>query len=133
MTYAVRAIKRRPWVDVVALIGGLRWYWCDLDGQHADEALPAEVPATTHMWGWGPQRWVRLRVDGEYAPGAILTGAGHTGEEWVAATLSPPEPFEATQLRPAGGVPVPDSPDLTVRLRQCVTPIEVTFVELTRT
>lgn len=41
------------------------WLWIDTrgDGVHVGPHLPQEPGDITHVWGWGPQRAVRARLD----------------------------------------------------------------------
>lgn len=63
------------WDSLRSASGLTGWLWVDTDttvtprGVHIVDALPESEPAqVTHVWGWGPGRWARVRVDRE--PGA---------------------------------------------------------------
>ena len=56
---------RLPWtaaLDVVASGGAVQAAWFDNDGWH-EGPLALDAPLTTHLWAWGRDRWIRMRVD----------------------------------------------------------------------
>ncbi len=67
-------ISRRPWSTVLAALptAAMRWLWADPSGVVQRDDLPPRAPMTTHVWGWGQETWVRLRVDLDDAVGAVL-------------------------------------------------------------
>lgn len=53
------------WQDVLAGVPDIHeWVWLDLTGVQRSQSLPSEQPRATHLWGWRPQTWVRLRIVG---------------------------------------------------------------------
>ncbi|WP_028709289.1 hypothetical protein [Propionicicella superfundia] len=82
------------WADLARLDID-EWLWIDTvePGIHVARMLPAEPTQATHVWGWGPDRWVRARVDPSLGDG----GAGVIG-----AMMMPGEDLEITvSIHPA--------------------------------
>lgn len=69
------------WAGVRAALGGDECLWVDLGGVHHGPA-PARLPVgATHLWSWRPDRWTRVRIDGDRALAAQLTaGVAAPGE-----------------------------------------------------
>ena len=89
-TYHLFGHGRLPWSDVRRLAEGLTCAWADLDGWHEGPA-PDEAPISTHLWGWGRDRWLRARIDGDTAivgelslggAGEVVTVAVRDGIPW---------------------------------------------------
>lgn len=54
-----------------------RWLWTDTErpGLHCEATLPAKPPRqATHLWGWGRDHWVRVRIDPDL-PGGLAGAA----------------------------------------------------------
>ena len=54
----------------ISISGIDAWFWVDTDtevefkGTHLERFLPSSIPLfATHIWGWGEERYVRIRVD----------------------------------------------------------------------
>lgn len=129
MTPTLESVQYQSWDHLDAdLMRSFRWYWCDLDGQHAAEVFPAHAPVTTHIWGWSAAAWVRLRVDGDCVVGAILRDGESPPVVGVPASVTPSS--ESPQRRPSGGVELASIPEFGVRTRTVFEPVRLTFVEL---
>lgn len=63
------------------------WLWLDMvpPGLHLGDSLPEDMPAQlSHVWGWGPGWWVRVRADRDLPGGmvgALLTQTEQSGSE----------------------------------------------------
>ncbi len=66
-------------------LGMSEWLWADTErpGLHCAATLPGVAPGqVSHVWGWAPGRWVRLRIDPDLATGvagALLTEQNPVG------------------------------------------------------
>jgi hypothetical protein len=69
----LRSVSRSQWTVARQELTAGWWYWADLSGAHLESTPPEESPISTHMWGWGDDRWIRLRVDGDTVLGAELS------------------------------------------------------------
>jgi hypothetical protein len=67
------SVSRCQWTVARQELTADWWYWADLSGAHLESTPPEESPLTTHLWGWGRDRWIRLRVDGDEVLGAELS------------------------------------------------------------
>ena len=72
MTYWLEGTGRTQWSEIQPQLEGMTCAWADLDGFHV-EAVPREQPVTTHLWGWAPDRWVRVRVDPAFCVAGFLS------------------------------------------------------------
>ncbi|MDQ3274285.1 MAG: hypothetical protein M3Q39_04440 [Actinomycetota bacterium] len=80
------------WAGVRAQLGEDECLWVDLGGVHHGSA-PAHRPVgATHLWSWRPDRWARVRFDGDRALATLLT----------AGVAAPGEPIT---IRTAEGLP----------------------------
>jgi len=91
----------QPWTTVIDELQGLRCAWADYTGFHHDEPPDAlvEAPPFSHVWGWSPDRLVRIRVDIDQGVVAILTTTdkGGAGTELVDVVERIALPFDETQ------------------------------------
>lgn len=71
--WLLRSVSRSQWKVARQELTADWWYWADLSGAHLASTPPEESPIATHMWGWGNDRWIRLRVDGDNVLGAELS------------------------------------------------------------
>jgi hypothetical protein len=85
---------RTSWRELLELDGEWTASWADHLGFH-QEALPAELPKTTHLWAWARNRWLRVRVDHDH---------------WWAALLVEGDKVEGPLWTKSGPV---DAPDIT--------------------
>jgi hypothetical protein len=89
---------RLAWADLLTLAEGLPCAWADHDGWHTG-ACPDTAPAYTHLWGWSPDRLLRVRIDETEALVAELAPAGSSGQDVSVRVLHPePEPWAETLL-----------------------------------
>lgn len=73
------------WTAVRAVLGQDECFWIDLGGAHQGSA-PAQLPVgATHLWSWRPDRWTRVRLDGDRVLATLLTAGGNTPGEAVTA------------------------------------------------
>ena len=65
------------------------WFWTDTDatavfaGMHLEKTLPEKIPPfATHIWGWGDNRYIRIRVDKSVPHGfaAVVFTEGESDE-----------------------------------------------------
>jgi hypothetical protein len=129
MTWTLHGLGSLCWPDVQAVCDGMTCAWADYNGFHEDEC-PAEAPPYSHVWGWAPDRFVRVRVDGEQGVVGVLTD----GNASVMSSVT--GDFEARQAMPPERVEV----DVTVatnvnndqgaktRLLRVLGPMPLTFV-----
>ncbi|MGH8575133.1 MAG: hypothetical protein ACREX8_21565 [Gammaproteobacteria bacterium] len=69
------------WASVRDVLDEDECFWIDLAGPHHGPAPPDLPVGATHLWSWRPDRWVRVRVDGDRALATVLTiGANQQGE-----------------------------------------------------
>jgi hypothetical protein len=72
MTWTLHGFGSLPWAEVQAVCAGMTCAWADYDGfQEGD--CPTQRPPYSHVWGWSPGRFVRVRVDGEQGVVGLLT------------------------------------------------------------
>lgn len=71
------------WADL-ASVGCEEWLWLDTDGDgvHLSATVPAEPAQVTHVWGWGPDRAVRARVDVDLPHASGETGLAGAVLRW---------------------------------------------------
>jgi len=60
------------WPELVADLGDWHAAWVDLDGVHVTETMPAQLPLTSHVWGWTHGGWLRVRADADRWWASIL-------------------------------------------------------------
>ena len=77
--------KRTDWTTLHELTNGWQAAWADTSGFH-HSSLPARLPATTHLWAWTTQRWLRVRVDADHWWASLLTTQPDTTPLWSAST-----------------------------------------------
>ncbi|SDQ35302.1 hypothetical protein [Actinopolyspora saharensis] len=77
------------WKHLHELTHGWTAAWADNHGFHLD-AVPAEPPATTHLWAWTTGRWLRARIDAPHW-WAVVLAVGDT-------TIEPSWRREVTDL-----------------------------------
>ena len=76
------------WTSVLTVLDKDQCLWIDLGGLHHGPA-PTRLPVgATHLWSWRPNRWVRVRVDGDRALATVLTTGGNIPSEAVTARTS---------------------------------------------
>lgn len=69
----IEIVEWQPWDRFINDFGRqFQWFWCDLDGAQVDKPLPADAPIATHLWGWAPGEWIRIRLDGDQVSGCRL-------------------------------------------------------------
>ncbi|MDV6011654.1 hypothetical protein [Haloechinothrix sp. LS1_15] len=57
--------------------------WADVEGFHFT-VLPERMPVTTHLWAWKPDRWLRVRIDGQHWWASLLVhGTDHPRPDWA--------------------------------------------------
>ena len=71
-SYVLTPVAWESWDDLIEAATGLTWHWTDLSGARLQPGLPERPPAATHLWGWAPGRFVRLRLDTQRVHGAEL-------------------------------------------------------------
>ncbi|HEY6422837.1 MAG TPA: hypothetical protein VIY28_06235 [Pseudonocardiaceae bacterium] len=76
------------WAGVLAMLGKDQCLWVDLGGVHHGPT-PARLPVgATHLWSWRPDRWTRVRFDGDRALATVLTAGSNPQGEPVTARTS---------------------------------------------
>lgn len=76
------------WAGVRAELGEDECLWVDLGGVHPEPA-PAQRPVgATHLWSWRPDRWTRVRFDGDRVLASVLTAGSSSPSETVTARVS---------------------------------------------
>ncbi|WP_033326351.1 hypothetical protein [Streptomyces yerevanensis] len=121
---------RLDWTEARSLLAGTTCAWADLDGFHVTGAdrLPAHPPPSTHLWAWGQNRCLRLRIDGPYALTAALH-PGQDGGEQVRVHIRPGTPWAADDKQ-VGPLP-PEAHALAFELLELPGPAPATFVRAT--
>lgn len=110
------------WATVRAELGEDECFWVDLGGAHQGSA-PAQLPVgATHLWSWRPERWARVRFDGDRVLATLLTAGNDPQGEAVTARISAGLPWERGSRAAEWGYKV------TQMVIECSTPI--TFVEM---
>ena len=125
MRARLRGLGRLPWDGVVSALEGLTCAWGDLDGFHRGTP-PSAAPAYSHVWGWSPSRWARVRVDGPDGVVGVLDAASDGTS--VVTVRGPIETWSVDDGRFSEGVL--DWLDEPVRLLEVVGITPVTFVHL---
>lgn len=75
------------WAGVLDVLGEDKCFWVDLGGVHHGPA-PAQFPVgATHLWSWRPDRWTRVRIDGDRALATVLTTDSNTPGKPVTARI----------------------------------------------
>ncbi|MGH8934097.1 MAG: hypothetical protein ACRDZO_26520 [Egibacteraceae bacterium] len=129
MSYALEGHGRLDWAAVKTLVGDARCAWADLNGFRVGPC-PGSAPPYTHLWGWEPGRWVRVRIDRDGGIVGVLTE--YTGDpppgqpvevDCEVAPLWPDDEKRVGQLPAALA-------GLTAELRTIRDPRPVTFVAL---
>lgn len=69
--WTIEGLGRLPWEAVRDALHGCTCAWMDLDGLHVADP-PAVMPLATHLWGWSPRRYVRVRTDVDAAYVGVL-------------------------------------------------------------
>lgn len=73
------------WPELVTDLAGWHAAWADLDGFHLTDALPDELPLTSHLWAWTGNGWLRVRADGDsWWASALFRGALTPSALWRA-------------------------------------------------
>ncbi|MGH3942722.1 MAG: hypothetical protein ACRDTG_29695 [Pseudonocardiaceae bacterium] len=84
-------LTRKGWTDwagVLNVLGEDQCLWIDLGGLHHGPA-PTQLPVgATHLWSWRPNRWARVRFDGDRALATVLTTGGNPQGEAVTVRTS---------------------------------------------
>lgn len=76
------------WAGVLAVLGEDKCLWVDIGGLHYGSA-PARLPVgATHLWSWRPDRWARVRFDGDCVLATVLTTGSDTPGDAVTARVS---------------------------------------------
>lgn len=82
---------RDTWAHLHETTRGWTAAWADHHGFHLD-TMPAEIPATTHLWAWTTGRWLRVRIDTPHWWAAVLTPDDiGTGESWTPKNVETPQ------------------------------------------
>lgn len=89
----LRKLELLAWDDLLAMTS-VTWSWNDLEaGLSIATSLPANCPAGLNLLhGWGPRRWLRVRIDQSLPTGfagADLVDGIDEGEPVVAVTGEP--------------------------------------------
>lgn len=80
---------RQQWAELQEHARACTASWADHLGFH-QEGLPAELPATTHLWAWADRWWLRVRIDHDHWWAALLT-EGDSVQLWEnPAPIDPP-------------------------------------------
>lgn len=76
------------WADVRTTLGDDECFWVDLGGAHYGPAPARQPVGTTHLWSWRPDRWTRVRFDGDRALATVLSAGGSRQDGDVTALVS---------------------------------------------
>lgn len=97
--YMIRSLGPCAWNEVVANTNGSvdGWCWAGHDGLVTSASGPDSIVPTGWLWAWGPDRWVRWRID----PVAPCLGAELRRGEPAAANAS--EQFVPAHVLRDGG------------------------------
>ncbi|MDQ1248013.1 MAG: hypothetical protein QG597_2385 [Actinomycetota bacterium] len=90
---------RITWAELLVLAEGLTCAWADHDDWQTGPC-PDTAPAYTHLWGWSPDRLLRVRIDEADAVVAELTPDGASGQEVPVRVVRPekPEPWARSRI-----------------------------------
>lgn len=81
------------WAEVLGMLGADECLWADLGGIHHGPA-PVRLPVgATHLWSWRPNRWIRVRLDGDRVLATVLTQGNGTPDKSVTARISAGVPW----------------------------------------
>lgn len=110
------------WPRVRAVLGDDECLWVDLGGVHHGPA-PAQLPVgASHLWAWRPDRWARVRFDGDRAVATLLTSG--------TATRAEPVTVRTTDGLPWGHHPRAAEWEHKVTLMITEGPAPITFVQI---
>lgn len=114
-------LGRLPWPGIRDLCSGMTCAWADYDGFHRQQQpqLPDQAPPYSHVWAWGSDHAVRVRLDQDEGVVGVLTTNPNA---WPGALLS--EPVEVTE-RDAWQH---QADATTIRLLEVAGPMPIAFV-----
>lgn len=123
MTSPARGQQFSTWSEFLGQAstwGTATWMWSDTGGLHLSNGLPATQPFATHLWGWGQDCWIRVRVDAAQILTAVLGRSDRV--QVLHAQAWPPGEQRVEMVGPQGEqlrgasmrlVTHPDAPGLT--------------------